>query len=319
MSVINIREAQREGARLVVGLAGISGSGKTRTALELAFGLANYDSRKVGFIDTENRRGSLYADVLKNDKGEVQPFLIGDLEPPFSPQRYIDAILAFQKAGVEVLVIDSITHEWEGTGGCEEIATAGNPRLPDWATAKREHKRFMNTLLQSNMHVIVCVRAREKVQVTKENGKTVVTPLGIMPVTEKNVMFEMTASLLMWNNGKLQEPMKCPEELIPVLGRGTGYITAADGKALRDWVDGAKALDPEVEAARNSLRTTCEHGMAALQAAWNETSPKIKRALGVPFLDTLKASAKAYDEQRTTSDGGAADLNNQVMGATGNG
>lgn len=314
MSVINIREAKREGARLVVGLAGISGSGKTRTALELAFGLANFDSRKVGFIDTENKRGSLYADVLKNADGVVQPFLIGDLEPPFSPQRYIDSILAFQKAGVEVLVIDSITHEWEGTGGCEEIATAGNPRLPDWSTAKREHKRFMNTLLQSNMHVIVCVRAREKVSVNKVDGKTTVTPLGIMPVTEKNVMFEMTASLLMWNSGKRQEAMKCPEELLPILGRENGYITAQDGQALRAWVDGAQPLDPAIEAARNSLRTTCEQGMSALQKAWTDTAKPIKTKLGLAFLETLKASAKAYDDQRTANDNGVDDLNQTVLG-----
>lgn len=313
--IIQIREAQREGARLVIGLAGISGSGKTRTALELAYGLANFNSRKIGFIDTENRRGSLYADVLRDKSGEVQPFLIGDLEPPFSPQRYIDAILAFQRHGVEVLVIDSITHEWEGAGGCEEIATAGNPRLPDWSSAKREHKRFMNALLQSNMHVICCIRAREKVQISKEGGKTVVTPLGIMPVTEKNVMFEMTASLMMWNSGKAQQVMKCPEDLTGVLGREKGYITAADGKALRDWVDGAKQLDPEVEHARNTLRTTCEQGMEALKTAWAATPSRVQKILGKEFLDTLKQSAAAYDAQRKSADNGLGELNNAVMGA----
>ena len=111
MSVIQIRKAKREGARLVLGLAGISGTGKTYTALQLAWGLANYDASKVGFLDTENRRGSLYSDALRDGSGVVHEFWIGDLEPPFSPQRYIDAILEFQKHGVEVLVIDSVTHE----------------------------------------------------------------------------------------------------------------------------------------------------------------------------------------------------------------
>ena len=79
MSVINIRKAKREGARLVIGIAGISGSGKTRTALELAYGLANHDASKIGFLDTENKRGSLYSDVLRNGQGVVQEFYIGDL------------------------------------------------------------------------------------------------------------------------------------------------------------------------------------------------------------------------------------------------
>src|SRR5687768_4055805 len=119
-SVIQIRKARREGARLFIVLGGGPGSGKTVTAIHLAYGLANYDASKVGFLDTENRRGSLNADVLlRASRPTEEPFLIGDLFAPFTPQRYIDAIHEFQRAGVEVLVVDSATHEWEGTGGCQ--------------------------------------------------------------------------------------------------------------------------------------------------------------------------------------------------------
>jgi ABC-type dipeptide/oligopeptide/nickel transport system ATPase component len=318
MSVIQIREAQREGARLVVGISGISGSGKTFTALQLAYGLADFQARKVGFLDTENRRGSLYADALRDSRGQVQRFLIGDLFAPFSPQRYIDAILEFQRAGVEVLVIDSISHEWEGPGGCEDIANAGNPRLPDWKRAKAEHKRFMTALLQSDMHIVACIRAREKVRVTKDaQGKTQVEPLGIMPVCEKNFMFEMTASLMMWNEGTAQEVMKCPAELRQILGRGQGYITAQDGKALRDWVAGGAQLDPAIEHHRSTLQTITEQGMAALESAWKATPPEVRKALGPATLDALKLAAKGFDDQRALAsqrDGGLDDLNQQVLG-----
>lgn len=320
MAVINIHKAKREGARLVLGLAGISGSGKTRTALELAYGLANYKADKVGFIDTENRRGSLYADVLCDGNGEVQQFWIGDLEPPFSPQRYIDAILEFQRAGVEVLVIDSISHEWEGQGGCEEIAETNKLRgNPNWAMAKREHKRFMNALLQSNMHVICCIRAREKIKQQKgADGKIEIVPLGITPVTEKNVMFEMTTSLMMWDAGKSQQVMKCPEELLPILGRERGYLTAADGAALRAWVDGAGQLDQDVERARNIMRTACEGGLSVMQAEWGRLSKKAQRILKDDgTLATLKTAAQAFDEQRKAGNreqAGIDDLNEQVLG-----
>jgi hypothetical protein len=319
MSVINIRKAEREGARLVIGLGGISGSGKTYTALQLAWGLANFDANKVGLLDTENRRGSLYANILVAATGKVHQFLIGDLYAPFSPQRYADAIMEFQKAGIEVLVIDSVTHEWEGTGGCEEIANAGNPKVPRWNDAKAAHKRFMNTLLASDMHVIACMRAREKVKLIKRDGKTEFEPQGVMPIQEKNFVFELTASLMMWDEGKQQQVMKCPEELRGILGRETGYITAADGKALRDWVDGAKQLNPEVEAARNTLRTVTEKGLVALQAAWNATDKKTKNALGVDFLAELKAAASEFDKQKIAAqEGGEAlnDLNSQVLGKT---
>ena len=94
------------------------------------------------------------------------PFLIGDLIAPFTPARYAEAIREFQAAGVEVLVIDSISHEWEGTGGCEEIANNSPNKVIGWANAKAQHKRMMNVLLQSDMHVIVCIRAKEKVDFT---------------------------------------------------------------------------------------------------------------------------------------------------------
>ncbi|QJB22016.1 putative replicative DNA helicase [Xanthomonas phage FoX5] len=320
MGILNIREAKREGARLVIGLAGISGSGKTYTALQIAYGLANYDSRKVGLLDTENRRGSLYANSLVDSNGEIQPFLVGDLEPPFSPRRYVDAILEFQRAGVEVLVIDSATHEYEGTGGVEEIAHAQNPRMPDWATAKREHKAFMNTALQCNMHIIFCIRAREKVQIQKSGGRTEVVPLGIMPVCEKNFMFEMTASLLMHSEGSQQDVMKCPADLAGILGRSEGYITAADGKALREWVDGGVKLDPEVEAARATLKTTSEKGLAALEKAFTALPANVKKALVKDgSLLPLKTAAAAFDKQRIDGQpGGAAiaDLNAELDDAS---
>lgn len=318
MSVIQIREAQRAGARLVIGLAGVSGSGKTYSALQLAYGLANGNAQKVGLLDTENRRGSLYADALKNKRGEVQPFLIGDLYAPFSPQRYAEAILEFQKAGVEVLVIDSGSHEWEGEGGCEDIAHAGNPKVPRWNDSKRQHKRFMNTLLQSDMHIIVCLRAREKVKMGRDaKGNVVFEPQGVLPVCEKNFLFELTASLLMWNEGKQQDVMKCPSELRDILGRGQGYLTAKDGLALRKWVEGGVQLDPAIEHARNSLRSITEQGVDAIRKAWDAQPDKIRQSLGAAFMQELIESAQAYDSQRQqAADGGEdiSNLNDQVLG-----
>lgn len=325
-SVIQIRQAQREGARVVIGLSGISGSGKTLSGLLLAYGMTGGDGSKIGFIDTENRRGSLYASEgtyqlvaqsLGIPREQVTPFFIGDLQAPFSPQRYIDAIQAFQKHGVEVLVIDSVTHEWEGSGGCEEIAENNKRgKMKDWATAKREHKRFVNAMLQCDMHTIVCIRAREKVQIIEQNGKRVVEPIGIQPVQEKNFMFEMTASLMMWNEGRDQEVHKCPEELRPILGRQQGYITAADGRALRDWVDGARQLDPTVEKYRNRLQSVTENGLQYVKDAWSQTPEQVRQALGEDFRKALYSSAEAFDHQRNMAGAGGdedlADLNSQL-------
>jgi len=300
MGVLSIRKAVREGARLVIGIAGPSGSGKTYSALQLAYGMANGDAMKVGLLDTENRRGSLYADAIKNKEGVVQQFLIGDLYAPFSPKRYADAIREFQDAGVEVLVIDSLSHEWEGTGGCEEIASETTSKMADWKKAKREHKRFMNALLTCDMHVICCIRAREKTSFKDPNKPQ---SLGLQPICEKNTMFEMTASVMMMDQGRSQEVLKCPIELQPILGRGNDYLTPRDGLMLRKWVDGAQQLDPSIERARNSILSICDDGLAAVNSAWDAIPAKIKTALGKEFIEMARQSAQAFDDQREDADG----------------
>ncbi len=312
MSVIDIRKAHRSGARLVIGLQGISGSGKTFTALQLAWGMADYDASKVGMLDTENRRGSLYADALKDSGGEVHRFLIGDLHPPFSPQRYIDAIKAFEDAGVEVLVIDSASHEWAGTGGCYDIAKNTHKRMDDWLTAKNEHKRFMSAMLQSNMHIIACIREAPKTDFRDPKNPTY---LGLMPIQESQFVFELTASLQMHSEGQQQTVMKCPADLRDILGRQQGYITPQDGKALRAWVDGAGSeTDQKVEKYRNRLQSITSEGVAYVADAWKKTPADVRKALGDGFRQQIMASAEAYEQQAAPGDDAAANLNEQVMG-----
>lgn len=282
-----IRKAQRQGARLLIQLSGVSGSGKTFTALQLAYGLAGQRADKVVMIDTENRRGSLYAESLP------QPFNIIDFYAPFSPARYIQAIEAACNAGAEVIVIDSVTHEWESEGGCEWIAN--QTRFPDWKRAKAEHKRFMTYMLQCPAHIIACTRAREKVDFSDPKNPR---PLGIQPIQEKNFSYEATVSLMMHDQGRTQDVLKCPAELQAVLGRGQGYLGAADGQALRQWVDGGAKVDPAIEHHRGLLLNTTEQGLQALQAAWMAKPANVRKALGDKFKEQLKAAAAEYDAQR---------------------
>ncbi|BAO20631.1 putative replicative DNA helicase [Pseudomonas phage PPpW-3] len=325
MAIFKIEDAQREGARLVLGIGGISGSGKTYSALQVAWGLANYDSSKVGLLCTENRRGRLYADILVDAQGKVHKFKVGDLTPPFSPARYIEAIQLFVAAGVEVLVIDSVSHEWEGQGGCEDIAHSGSSRNPEWNKAKREHKSFMNAMLQSPVHVIPCMRAREKVTLEKDaQGKTQYVPQGVLPIQEKNFTFELTASLMMWGGGKSREILKCPAELESIFGTtgewAEGYLTHEHGKMLRDWVDGGRQLDDGVQRARDSLQMACEAGMDALVAAWKALPAQMRKAISSDGKcpDDLKRSAEAFDAQRKSGgDAELDDLNAAVLGEHG--
>ncbi len=295
MSIINIREAVRAGSKVVIGIAGTSGSGKTYTALKLARGMVE-SPREIGFLDTENRRGSLYADILDG------PFLIGDLYAPFSPDRYAHAIKEFQDAGVKVLVVDSASHEHEGEGGLEDhahrpTANGQERKIADWQGAKREHKKFMRALLQSDMHIIVTLRAREKMDFSNPKQPK---SLGIQPICEKNFMFEMTASMMMFNEGHNQQFLKMPEALRSIFGNGSGYLGEAHGKALVDWVNSGVKVDEELESWKNRLQMSCDGGTPSLQECYAKAPARIKNLVqSTGFLDQLKATASSYDSMQT--------------------
>jgi len=284
-----VKAAERQGARLLIQLSGVSGSGKTVTALMLAYGLTGGDGSKIVGIDTENRRMSLNADCLPDGA----KFNIIDFYAPFTPGRYIEAIDAAIAGGAEVIVIDSVSHEWEGPGGCQDIANAS--RFPDWKKAKAEHKRLMTHMLQCPAHIIACTRAREKVDFTDTKNPV---KLGLQPIQEQNFSYEATVSLMMHNQGMHQSVLKCPAELQDIMGRGAGYISPADGEALRAWVDGGAKVDHALEQARGNLRNVAEKGLEAFKAAWNALTPKQRKSLGTTFRDEVAASAKAYDDNQ---------------------
>ena len=313
MSILNIRKAERAGARIVIGLDGPSGSGKTYSALQLAWGLSGGKSEKVGLLDTENKRGSLYAEILKGSNGEVHQFLIGDLDTPHSPQRYINAIDEFQKAGVSVLVIDSVTHEWEGVGGCTEIADANTKN--GWIKAKKEHKRFMNALLQSDMHIICCIRSRDKVEVRMNGGKQEYVNVGMQPVQEKNFMFELTASITLAHGGQSRNVVKAPSDLIQIFGNvgqwNDGYITPSMGLSLKKWIDGGTREDNAKEKARNKLRTITEQGSEAVYMAFDNLTADEKAALSNEVPADILASAIEYDKILAAASN-ESDLNDEL-------
>ena len=200
-----LRPAVREKIGLLFGVAGASGSGKTFSALTLARGIAN-GSGKIAVVDTEAGRSLHYAPkpgVLLAEQPNAFEFLHLDFQPPFTPERYIEAIQACEAAGATVIVIDSMSHEWNGEGGCADMQAVEAERMaggnvarieamtaPAWKKPKMRHKRMMARLIQCRTHLIFCFRAEEKIKIV--GGK--VTPVGFMPICEKAMMFEMSGS-----------------------------------------------------------------------------------------------------------------------------
>lgn len=241
-------QAKRENVRLLIGLAGASGSGKTYSAMTMASGIAG--NKPFAVIDTENGRSKHYADQFRFD--------VGDLQPPFRPKAYEEAILAADAAGYPVIVVDSMSHEWAGEGGCldwqeEELdRMAGQDyrkreacKMASWIKPKSSHKDMMSALLRVKAHVILCFRAEAKIEMVKgERGweikpKQSLTGLdGWIPVCEKTVPFELTVSFLLTPDRpgygrpiKLQEQHKA---LFPL----DHPINAESGRLIALWASG---------------------------------------------------------------------------------
>jgi hypothetical protein len=157
MSIVDFQPAVRKGSHVIIVYYGESGCGKTLSAIKTARGLVGPNGR-FAVLDTENERALVYAK-------EAGGWLHANLTPPFTPDRYIQSIKTAEDAGFECLVIDSGSHEWEGLGGILEMADGNGQRgLVKWAGPKAAHKRYVQALLQTRMHLIICLRAKEKVR-----------------------------------------------------------------------------------------------------------------------------------------------------------
>lgn len=288
---MKIERAVREKTFTLTSIAGPSGSGKTYSAILYARGLVGPNG-KIGFVDTENKRSRFYADVAGG-------FDVIDLDPPFTSARYIEAIKTFEDAGYKAIIIDSISHEWEGTGGVLEQADAieqatKRAGLHCWAKPKAGHKKMMNEVLQTSAHLIFCCRVKEKVvQVKGANGKTEIVNEGFVVVQEKMFIYEMTVSMMLAEGSHVPTIQKCPGDLEAAFPDGK-KITPDVGRSVAQWADQGVAIDQELEAAKREGLLAANNGMSALLEWWKGLGPR--QAKLEPMKDTFKSIATAADQ-----------------------
>jgi hypothetical protein len=178
-----IRKAERRQAKLRLGISGASGSGKTWSALEIATGMGG----KIGMIDTEAGRGELYGNDFEYD--------IIRLEAPYSVERYIEAIKMFEKAGYDILIIDSLSHAWVGEGGVLSVVDkAGNNSFTQgWKAGTPKHNSLIEAMVTSSLHIITTLRVKTEYVVEKnDRGKAEPRKIGLSPVQRDGLEYEFT-------------------------------------------------------------------------------------------------------------------------------
>lgn len=256
----SFRRAVTSEAKPLVGLYSESGCGKTKSALLIAKGFTG-DMSKVGMIETESGRGEAYA-----DDAEVGGYNVLSLRETFSPKDYGAAISAAEKAGMQCLIVDSASHEWEGVGGVLAMAAKnqedGKKGPVVWQKPKIEHAReFMLRLTQTPIPlVIVCMRAKYPMEEVIQNGKKEwARSKFLSPKQSEDILFEMFVHGWIDQAHKFHGTKYTLELLREIFIDGEP-VTTATGKRLAVWASGrskapAPPPAPEPAATGNDLPT----------------------------------------------------------------
>lgn len=253
---MQIRKAQRKEAKIKLALQGPSGSGKTMSALLLASGITDWSN--IAVIDTENHSADLYAHL-----GEYN---VLQLSSPFTPERYIKAIEACEQADMEVLIIDSITHEWDGTGGILALhgAMAGNS-FTNWNKITPRHNAFVQKILQSSCHIISTIRTKTDYTLSEKNGKMVPEKVGLKGITRDGMDYEFT---IVFDLDIKHNASASKDRTGLFMDKPEYVITPVFGKRILEWCNSGKSITEikdeissaaTVEKLREILRTYPEY------------------------------------------------------------
>jgi energy-coupling factor transporter ATP-binding protein EcfA2 len=297
--IATFQKATKKQSRLRMALDGPSGSGKTFTALTFATALAAHRGGRVAVIDTERGSASKYADMFDFDVLELGAY---------APQQYVDGIKAAEQAGYAVVVVDSLSHAWEGEGGVLEMhdkAVArqrGGNSWTAWRDVTPQHQALVNAMLQSRCDVIATMRSKmEYLQTDGDNGKATIKKVGMAPIQRAGMEYEFD----------IVADIDVDHRLVVSKSR---CFTVADAVATKPdgawmapviaWLsDGASAVEPVAEsqgpqpAAAPTAIAPAPSG--AKQAPTNSTAKPQPVAVGKNWTDDTRLAnkfmAKAID------------------------
>lgn len=255
------RTATRGAIPLLVSLYGPSSGGKTYSGLRLLTGAQRVLGGKIGVIDTESRRATHYAKKFA--------FEHLDFGEPFGPADYWEAIEAMQAAGCKCILVDSMSHEHEGVGGVLEMhdaevqrmvgrgMTEGAAQFPAWAMPKGQRRRLLQRILQlGDIAIVFCFRSKKKVRLPskeeRQAGFKEPIPLGWMPITGEEFIYEMTAAMSLppgargvpdWSPRppETEAITKRPEAFESILTDGR-QLSEEVGEAMARWAAGKETV-----------------------------------------------------------------------------
>lgn len=275
---MKFQKATRKQAKLRLALTGPSGSGKTYSALLMASGMGG----KIAVIDTERSSASLYSHLVEFDAL--------DLAPPYTPERFIQAIEAAEEAGYDILVVDSITHEWSGVGGClelvDEVARSkykGNS-WSAWNDITPRHRSFLDKMMASNLHIIATMRSKTDTAQVDEGGRKRVVKLGMKSEQRDGAEYEFTIVLDLVHDGHFATSSK---DRTGLFAGDPKPISAETGQRVIEWLNSGEPLKPETPKAESG-------GITPTAGATDRIDPD-RREMVSRYVDALRDACERQD------------------------
>ena len=218
---MKLRPSTRRQAKMKLALQGASGSGKTYSSLLIAYGITS-DWSKIAVIDTENGSADLYA--------HLGAYNVLSLEAPYTPEKYIQAIDLCEDAGMEVIIIDSISHCWDYL--LEFHANLPGNSFANWAKVTPRQNNFIQRILSCSCHVICTMRSKQDYVLSERNGKMIPEKVGLKAVQRDNVDYEFT---LVFDLDMKHHALASKDRTGLFVHRPEFIVTPQVGKAILNW------------------------------------------------------------------------------------
>lgn len=280
---MGFQRAQRRKAKLRLAISGSSGSGKTYSSLLIAKGIGG----KIAMIDTENGSGELYANLCDYD--------VMQIGAPFTVDKYINAISEAEAAGYDVLIIDSLSHAWNGPGGLlEQQSDLAATRYKGnswsaWRDITPQQNKLVQAILQSNVHIIATMRSKvEYIQTDDRKIKKV----GTAPVQRDGLEYEFT---LMLDIDQETHKAAASKDRTSLFDGKTIVPNEAMGKELLDWLENGidePAMKPQLPATKPQLQA-----IVAKMKELSISSEEIKQIMQRKYSVASSASLNSVQAQ----------------------
>nr|DAE02437.1 MAG TPA: AAA domain protein [Siphoviridae sp. ctsUY14] len=219
------RKAQKRQLALKILCSGSSGSGKTKSALRLATGIVGKTGGSIYLINTEGDRGEMYANEFD--------YQIIDLPEPRSPENYIEAIKYCMNEGASVIIIDSLSHEWNYLN--EQVNNMQGNSFNNWGRQKPRHRKLVDFIVEAKVHIIATGRGKDEyVMEVNDKGKSTPKKIGVGIQQEKDTEYEY---MVTFNIAQDTHVATCMKDNTGLFNNKFDVLTEKDGEALYDWAN----------------------------------------------------------------------------------